>query len=160
MIYPANGQHIYNRWQPTGDGSHISPCRVCGEKHIVPCTLFHTAEEMTPNFAACPICGAYEGGVLPVISAYSDNQILLYGTLIIRGGANPADGVLYAITVTGSYGGNVIELNAPVTVTIPVDVTGFRVVDMNGQEIPFTLENDVLTFETAKASLFLLVPME
>ncbi len=160
LIYPAIGQHIYHRWQSAGDGSHISACRVCGEKHTVPCILFRTAEKMTPSFAACPICGAYEGGVLPVIHSYSDKEILLYGTLVIRGGVNPADGVLYAITVVGSYGGNVIELNAPVTVRIPVDAADFRVVDMNGQEIPFILEKGVLSFETAKAGLFLLIPNE
>lgn len=152
---PANGQHIYNDWQPVGDGSHIAACHYCGEELTVPCTVF-TAE----LFAACPICGEYEGGVLAVVYAHDDDESLPYGTLVIRGGEIPVDGALCAITVAGSYGGQVVELTAPVTVSLPMELTGFRIIDMNGEEIPFTLENGVLTFETAKAGLFLLVPAE
>ena len=155
IILPANGQHIYHDWQPTGDGSHISACHYCGEELTVPCTVF-TAE----LFAACPICGEYEGGVLAVVYAHDDDEFLPYGTLVIRGGEIPVDGAFFAITVAGSYGGQVVELIAPVTVRVPMALTGFRVADMNGEEIPFTLENGVLTFEAATAGLFLLVPAE
>ena len=155
IILPANGQHIYHDWQPTGDGSHIAACHYCSEELTVPCTVF-TAE----LFAACPICGEYEGGVLAVIYAHDDDESLPYGTLVIRGGEIPVDGAMCAITVTGSYGGQVVELIAPVTVSLPMELTGFRIIDMNGEEIPFTLENGMLTFETATAGLFLLVPAE
>ena len=157
---PANGQHLYSNWQPADDGSHISPCLVCGEEHIVTCTVFRTLEGLTPAFAACPICGVYDGGVLAVIYAHDGDESLPYGTLVIRGGEAPVDGVLYAITVTGSYYGKVVELMQPVTVTVPMALEGFRIVSMDGADIPFTLADGMLTFEAEAVGLFLLIPAE
>ena len=160
FIFPTIGQHLYSNWQPADDGSHISPCLVCGEEHIVSCTVFRTLEGLTPAFAACPICGVYDGGVLAVVYAHDGDESLPYGTLVIRGGEAPADGVLYAITVTGSYYGKVVELMQPVTVTVPMALEGFRIVSMDGADIPFTPADGMLTFEAEAVGLFLLIPAE
>lgn len=151
----AYGQHLYHDWEPTGEGSHVSPCRFCRKELTVPCSLFATEQ-----FSVCPICGEYEGGVLTVILAHDDHKSLPHGTLVIYGGEVPVDGVLCAITVAGSYYGKLVEPRMPVTVSVPLELTGFRVVDMNGEEVPFSLKEGVLTFETATAGLFLLVPAE
>ena len=160
IVLEAAGQHLFHNWQPVGDGTHISRCYNCGEELIMPCTLFATAENVSPTFAACPICGEYKDGVLPVLYAHNDDEALPHGTLVIRGSEAPADGILYAITVIGSYYGEAVELAEPITLSFPMELTGFRVIDMNGGEIAFTLENGMLTFTAEAAGLFLLVPAE
>lgn len=154
FILPTNGQHIYRQWTPVGDGSHIGACSFCDDAPIVPCTVF-TAE----LFAACPICGEYDGGVLPLLIARED-EALPVGALIVRGMEAPVDGVLYVLTIAGSYGGCVVEPAAPVSVSIPLALTSFSVIDMTGADVAFTLADGTLTIETASAGLFLLVPAE
>ena len=152
IVLPTNGQHIYHHWQPLDDGTHLSGCAFCGTELVVPCTPF-TAD----SFTVCPICGEYDGGVLPVLIAREDDT-LPYGTLIVRGGECPADGVLWAFTVAGSYGGRVVAPQHPVTISIPMALDGFRIVGMDGAEIGFTLSEGLMTLEAQEAGLFLLLP--
>lgn len=71
----------------------------------------------------------------------------------------PADGVHWAFTVAGSYGGRVVEPQHPVPISIPMALDGFRIVGMDGAEISFTLSEGLLTMEAQEAGLFLLLPV-
>lgn len=160
FIVYAKGQHLYHHWQPAGNGAHIDSCQYCGENATVTCTYF----EMD-GFKFCPICGGYEGSVLPLLFA-SDADALPYGTLLVRSDEIMADGTL-AITVTGSYGGKVVHLNTPVDITISVEGEGLTLVRVDmvdgievRTEVPYTAKDGKLTFTADAVGLFLLVPAE
>lgn len=155
-------QHVYNNWAPAGDGAHTGCCSICNDSVSVACPVF-AAE----GFTVCPICGEYAGGVLPVLIADAASASLPRGTLIVRGGEIPMDGVTWAITVAGSYAGECVELRNPEVVAIPTELTGFTLVRVDmadgaevRTEVPFTLENGKLTFTAEQIGLFLLLPTE
>lgn len=155
-------QHVYNNWAPAGDGAHTGCCSICNDSVSVACPVF-TAE----GFTVCPICSEYEGGVLPVLIADAASASLPRGTLIVRGGEIPVDGVTWAITVAGSYAGERVELRNPAVVAIPTELTSFTLVRVDmadgaevRTEVPFTLENGKLTFTAEQIGLFLLLPTE
>lgn len=153
---------MYNNWAPAGDGAHTGCCSICNDSVSVACPVF-TAE----GFTVCPICGEYEGGVLPVLIADAASASLPHGTLIVRGGEIPVDGVTWAITVADSYAGERVELRNPAVVAIPTELTSFTLVRVDmadgaevRTEVPFTVENGKLTFTAEQIGLFLLLPTE
>lgn len=175
--------HQYNHWDPAANNSHTGVCVTCGERASVSCTPY-----TYDGKSVCPICGAYEGGVLPILftsgsrrsaivlrrSAPDYTGALPYGTLLVRGIAQPFEGILYAFTVTGSYAGLPVEPETDMTITLPVDLSAlpaFRLERVNAipaqgdvprtetcTEIEYQLEDGELTFVTDRAGLFLLVP--
>lgn len=164
--------HQYNHWDPA-DSSHRGICVTCMEPAAVPCTPYAYAGK-----SVCPICGAYEGGVLPIVftsgssrrasiallrrSAPDCTDALAYGTLIVRGMTQPFEGVPYAFTVAGSYGGQIVPFTKAVTLTIPVETEdgAYCLIRHDGAGIPFTLEHGQLIISTDTAGLFLLMPSE
>ncbi len=165
IILPANGQHLYNHWDILGDNMHHTDCAQCGENTDVACTLWELYEGET-LLTVCPVCGDFAEALFEVLLARDDAAVPI-GTLLVRGLADPIDGALFGFTVAGVYGGEVVDIHGPVTITIPVECEGFTVVRVEivddaevRTEIPFTLNNGHLTIETATAGLFLLVPAE
>ena len=165
IILPANGQHLYNHWDVLGGNNHHTDCAQCNENADVACTLWELYEGEAP-LSVCPICGDFAKALFEVLIARDDAAVPI-GTLLVRGLAEPIDGALFGFTVSGVYGGEIVDIHGPVTITIPVDCEGFTVVRVEivdgaevRTEIPFTLENGQLTIETATAGLFLLVPAE
>ena len=83
------------------------------------------------------------------------------GEAVIRGAEMPFEGALYAFTAAYEYSGKAEEFIEAVTVSLPVAIEGeFRLLraDEAQTEIPFTMEEGVLTFETETAGLFIIVP--
>lgn len=161
--------HQYNHWTPAEGNSHTGSCVTCMERATVSCSLY-----TYDGKNVCPICGAYGEGVLPVVftmssirspivllrsSAPAHTDALPYGTLLVRGMAQPFEGVPYVFTVAGSYGGQLVPLIKAVTLTLPVEAEGdaYRLIRHDGAEVPFTLVHGQLTIETDTAGLFLLV---
>lgn len=172
QIIPANG-HSYNTWEPVEDGMHQAVCTVagCGAVGTAACQPFEVALEDAAH-AVCPICGRFGETPLGVLLSRMDDSLPM-GQLLVRGLAEPFPGALCAFTVTGSYAGKVIELDGQTVITLPEDLSALpafmllRVTtpEEDGcepilEEIPFRMENGLLTFTAEKAGLYLIVAAE
>lgn len=163
--------HSYNAWEPLPGGLHTAVCTVssCGAAGVVDCTPFTmTLEDATVT--VCPICGVTGETVLPILLSRADEAIPM-GQLLVRGAAEPFPGALCAFTVTGSYAGNVVELDGAAVITLPADLSALptftlvRVdVAVDGTQaltdVPCRVENGQLTFTAEAAGLYLLMPAE
>lgn len=165
FIFPANGQHLYTHWDILGDHLHHTDCARCGENADVACTLWGMYDGET-LLTICPVCGAFGDMPFELLFAREDVAVPI-GTLLVRGAEAPYEGALYGVTVAAVYGGEVVNIHGKVTITLPVAPESFTLVRVDvtdgvetRTEVPFTLENDQLTFSTDAAGLFLLVPAE
>lgn len=164
--------HAYSLWTPVGDGTHLAVCTNAGCSHeaAIACELLKVtvaAEDAEAvEYAFCPICGEVPGTehtAMPVLLSMNTDA-LRYGVVLVRGMAAPYEGVLHAVTVAGSYAGCVEPLKEPVEVAVPLEEeAAFRlllVTEEEPVEVPFTYEENVLTFTVEQAGLYLLVSAE
>lgn len=162
--------HSYNAWEPLPGGLHTAVCSVstCGAAGVVPCTPF-TVTMDDVAYAVCPICGVNGEYVFPTLIARMDNAVPM-GQLLVRGQADSC-GALYALTVAGSYAGNVVELDAPASVILTDDLSALpactllrvEIAEDGTQtltEIPCRLVDGHLSFSAENAGLYLLVAAE
>lgn len=176
--------HWYGLWSFDGDVNHSATCLRdgCGDvstKNCIPYTV--TVDDNL--FSICPVCGNLNGttmGVLKATATNADKDVIGLpgrGELIVRGLETPFDGVLYALTVAHEYAGALDEFNGTVHVEVSLALTDelpeFRLVRVDvaeaGQdskltetwtEIECNYEDDVLSFDTDVAGVFLLLPVE
>lgn len=162
--------HSYNAWEPLPGGLHTAVCTVssCGAAGVMPCTAF-TVTMGDATYTVCPICGVNGEFVFPTLIARMDDAVPM-GQLLVRG-LDESCGALYALTVTGSYAGNVVELDAPASVILMNDLSYLPAwvlmrVDIAEDgtqtltEIPCRMVDGHLNFHAEKAGLYLLVAAE
>ncbi len=158
----ASGLHWFDLWTSNGDGTHSAPCKregceYTGKTECASCEV--TIGENT--FSVCPVCGGANFAAIEGAEITGEN--LPIGEAIVYGAEKPFEGVLYAFTAAYEYSGKVEEFNSAVSVSLPVAVEGeFRLVRVEEGmqvEIPYTLEEGMLTFETESAGLFMIVPV-
>ena len=180
-VIPAAGLHWFGAWTANAetDGIHNAACRNNGCTHIgkAVCTGFEITVGETV-LSVCPVCGKFAEAVFEVIEGASltsaTKTALPTGEAIIRGIANPFDGVLYAFTAAYEYSGESIPFGTTAAVSVPLSAeqfTAFELVrvdvtpaaeDAERTEtrtaVEYTFENDILTFEADAAGLYLIVP--
>ena len=179
--------HYYSLWSPIGEQAHEASCLRNGCDHIgeTRCTLyeFHTNERL---FSVCPVCGEWNEGVFEAVEEASceerEENAIPRGELIVRGLSAPCGIVpvdidkigtsivpLYGLTAAYEYAGLVEDFTGLVKVSVPLEIdTPFTLVRLDTateeeevwMEIPFNMENDFLSFETDRAGLFLLLPVD
>ncbi len=162
---PAMG-HWYGAWMPCEDGMQAASCKRmdCEHSAETECTVYSAVlgeEELT----VCPVCGKSDKTAFALIDgAEITGKRLPAGEAVVWGAESPVDGALYAFTVCYEWAGKPQSFPGAVTVTLPLENMGsFRLVRAEGEsmtEIPFTLADGALTFETEAAGLFLLLPNE
>lgn len=172
QVIPANG-HSYNTWEPVEDGMHQAVCTVagCGAVGTAACQPFEAMLEDAAH-AVCPICGRFGETPFGVLFSRMDDSLPM-GQLLVRGLAAPFPGALCAFTVTGSYAGKVIELDGQAVITLPEDLSALPAFTLlrvttpeeDGsepilEEIPFRMENGLLTFTAEKTGLYLIIAAE
>ena len=130
------------------------------------------------------MCGEWNDGIWEVVTEAHcesvDRNAIPDGKLIVRAAAMPfgvastaIEGLnstfapLYGMTVAYECGGLVEAFQGLVKVSIPTNVEmPFSLVCLNNEkaamwtDIPFQLEDGMLSFETDKASLYLLLPVD
>lgn len=162
--------HTYDSWEALPGGLHTAVCAVsgCGVSGVVSCAPYvYAADDM--SVLVCPICGISGDIVFPNLISRTDKAVPM-GQLLVRGMSEPFPGVLYAFTVTGSYAGNVVELDGKATITLPEDLSALPAftllrVDLIGgaqtlTPVSFRMAGSQLTFAADTAGLYLLVPTE
>jgi len=169
--------HWFDLWTPNEDSTHGAPCRLCTHIGVAPCSTTFEVTAGETVITVCPVCG--EAGEA-VFEAIADAEMksatrmkLPVGEAIIRGMEAPFDGVLYAFTAAYEYSGEVIPFGTTVTVSLPLSAeqyASFELVrvdvtpaagDAERTEVrtavPFTHENNILTFEADAAALYLII---
>ena len=162
--------HSYSTWEPMPGDQHMAVCTMstCGAAGMMPCTPCTVTLGDTTH-TVCPICGVNGEFVFPTLIARMDDAVPM-GQLLVRG-LTDSCGALYALTVAGSYAGNVVELDAPASVILMDDLsflpafTLMRVdIAEDGTqaltEIPCRMVDGHLNFSAEKAGLYLLMPAE
>ena len=152
--------HWFDLWTANGDGTHSAPCKREGCDHTgkTECASYEVTIGET-TFSVCPVCGSANFAAIEGAEITGEN--LPIGEEVILGAEKPFDGALYAFTAAYEYSGKVEEFIEAVTVSLPVAIEGeFRLLraDEAQTEIPFTMEEGVLTFETETAGLCIIVP--
>ncbi|MBR6668346.1 MAG: hypothetical protein IKL25_08315 [Clostridia bacterium] len=157
--------HWYLDWASNGDGTHSARCRrtSCGYERTVPCESFILQQD-DASLAICPVCGdAGEKGFDTIAGASAaTNALPILGEVVIRGLEAPVDGALYAFTVAWEVGGRTMPFPTGTVVSLPVTAEGFTLQHTGDSpaDVPFTLENGVLTFATDDAGIFFLLPAQ
>ena len=151
--------HVYGQWTAQGDGTHSAACKRCPETLTVECTLY-----LLEDKTVCPVCGEYGEGMFPAVNAavqaVEPQALPRHGELIVRLLEKPVESAECGITVAWEAAGKVLPFEGTVSVSLPLQAEGTFKLMQNGAEIPFTLENGMLIFQTAEAGLFLLVAGE
>ena len=154
--------HWFDIWTSNGDGTHSAACKREGCDHISvnKCEFYEVTIGET-TYSVCPVCG---DGVFEIVEgALIEGENLPKGEAIIRGAADPFEGVLYAFTAGYEYSGDMEAFAQTVKVSLPVSVEGEFKLMFAGEaeliEIPYTVEEGVLSFETETAGLFIIVPV-
>ena len=155
-------QHWFDIWTSNGDGTHSAACKREGCKHTDSKECVYIELTIGENtYSVCPVCG---DGVFEIVEgALIEGENLPKGEAIIRGAANPFEGVLYAFTAGYEYSGDMEAFIGAVKVSLPVSVEGEFKLMFAGEEelteIAYTVEEGVLSFETETAGLYLIVPV-
>jgi hypothetical protein len=179
-IVPAAGLHWFGAWTANGEtaGIHNAACRNEGCTHIgkAACAAF----EVTVGdsvLSVCPVCGQFGEAAFEIVKGASmtsaTKMMLPMGEALVRGIADPFDGVLYAFTASYEYSGESIPFGTTVSVSVPlsgeqfasfellrVDVTPATETEERTEvrtAVEYTYENGVLTFEADSAALYLIV---
>ena len=172
--------HAYQRWFPAGEHAHQAGClrENCRHTEYTGCTLYElkAGEE---NFFVCPVCGEYNRGIFDLVAKAAcenvDESAIPYGELLVRlldtpfGTAPVAISFLdhataprFALTLAYESAGQMMPLRGTVRLSLPFDGTDdFTLLRLDGEQwtqIPFALENGMLSFETNQAGLFLMLP--
>ncbi len=178
--YTSALAHWYDLWTDNGNGTHSASCRRYGCKYISTTECAAYTVNVGDNILdICRVCGklgekqllAFERATIKLVDK---NAIPGRGELIVRGLELPFDGVLYALTVAHEFATQIDPYTGFVRVTIPLELAdAFHLVRVDvteetetaertevWTEIVFTYENGELTFDTNKAGLFLLLPIE
>ena len=171
--------HLYGTWIGNGNDTHSATCRrgSCGHVKEAVCEY----AEITQNgqqLNVCVVCGAVKktgidnfipnAAALPLIpDAVAEPAVssqLPRGQLTVFGQETPFDGILYALSVAFEYAGQSTELTGPVRVSVPFQGSiGFKLFHIEGEklmDLPFIYENGVISFETDRAGLFILIADE
>ena len=171
--------HLYGTWIGNGNDTHSATCRrgSCGHVKEAVCEY----AEITQNgqqLNVCVVCGAMKktgidnfipnAAALPLIpdaaAEPADSGQLPRGQLTVFGQETPFDGILYALSVAFEYAGQSTELTGPVRVSVPFQGSiGFKLFHIEGEklmDLPFIYENGVISFETDRAGLFILIADE
>lgn len=159
--------HVYALWSPLGDGTHTAACTNdgCAHEEVVACQPLKVTLEET-EYAFCPICGEFPGTEHPVLPRLLSmrTEALRRGMVLVRSMAAPMDGVMHVMTVAGSYAGLIEPLKEPVEVAVPFEEENafvlMLVTEEGLTEVPFTLEEGVLTFTVDKEGLYLALSAE
>ena len=154
--------HWFDIWTSNGDGTHSAACKREGCDHTGSnkCEFYEVTIGET-TYSVCPVCG---DGVFEIVEgALIEGENLPKGEAIIRGAADPFEGVLYAFTAGYEYSGDMEAFIGAVKVSLPVSVEGEFKLMFAGEEelteIAYTVEEGVLSFETETAGLYLIVPV-
>ena len=177
--------HWYDLWYPNGDGTHSANCKRynCSHASTVECTLYEvtvTEGGADKTLTVCPVCGDFDTSAFTVVTDAIIRAVkynaLPRGEQIVRSMDAPFNGALYAFTAAYEYAGRVEPFKGTVSITLPLDAekyAEFKLVRVDvtpatettertevWTEIAFTFTDGKLTFETDKAGLFLLAPVE
>lgn len=178
--------HWYGLWTPNEDGTHSAACKRedckhTGKQDCAAWEVTETKDEIATILTVCPVCGKFgEASFEAIAEAKIACEKLPSGEAIVRGMEAPFEGVLYAFTAGYEYGGQMQEFKnekngeiLPITITLPLDeaISEFTLVRVDvtpetdeaertevWNEIAYTFENGVLSFETETDGLFLLLP--
>jgi hypothetical protein len=175
-VIPAAGLHWFGAWTANAetDGIHNAACRNNGCTHIgkAACAAF----EVTVGdsvLSVCPVCGQFGEAAFEIVKGASmtsaTKMMLPVGEALVRGIANPFDGVLYAFTASYEYSGESIPFGTTVSVSVPlsgeqfasfellrVDVTPATETEERTEvhtAVEYTYENGILTFDNAELTL-------
>jgi len=152
--------HWFDLWTDNGDETHSAPCKRENCKHTGKTACTFCEVTIGENiFSVCLVCGSANFAAIEDAEITGEN--LPKGEAIVRGAEKPFEGALYAFTAAFEYSGKVEEFNDAVTVTIPVSIEDeFKLLraDEAQTELPYTLEEGKMTFETESSGLFIIVP--
>ncbi len=183
--------HWYGLWTTNEDGTHSATCKRtdCDYEATIDCAqaivdgetvgMEYTVTISDELLSYCPVCGVLGEVELEEedeaeIEEVDDDAIPTRGELIVHAGAEPYDGVLYAVTAAYEYSGKVIPFEGTVSVSVPLELDDdFRVVRVDVTEatdtterseewttITYTCEDGILSFETDAEGLFLIIAAE
>lgn len=186
--YKDTLRHLFGPWESKGEGTHISRCLRSGCIYARTAECSNYEVNIDGNIiSGCFICGRLGDQELAAldqanIEALDQGAIPEQGKLIVRGLGEPFEGAIFGLTVGYEYAGSIeafmgnVSISLPlelimggVSISLPLELSdSFKLVHVNPsnsegaeawEEIPFTYEDGILTFETDDAGLFLLLPI-
>ena len=159
--------HDWGEWTTEDETNHSHSCTRgnCDAKEE---TEKHDFDFNCTASGACSACGyvkqaqehIHGPAANAAVQAVEPYALPQYGEWIVRLLEKPVESAAYGITVAWEAAGRALPFEGTVSVSLPLQALGAFKLMQNGAEIPFTMENGMLIFQTSDAGLFLLVAGE
>ncbi len=153
--------HWYRNYAAVGNGRHQGRCS-CGLTRSRACVYVSIPLE-GQELQVCLVCGDLNGIELPLaeadVKALENTAIPTAGAENVRFALAPVEGVAGILTVSYQSDGSLIHPWGLVSVTVAAEELGdVRIVRLrDGEEVPFTYADGLLTVEADKAEVFLIL---